>query len=61
MKFIEIPLSLGSIETVNADHIIKLYPVTYNGETFTRVILTMSGGMIDSPLTVANILHRINN
>ena len=60
MKFIEIPLSSGSI-TVNADHIIKLYPVTYNGETFTRVILTMSGGMIDSPLTVANIRHRINN
>ena len=60
MKFIEIPLSSGNI-TVNADHIIKLYPVTYNGETFTRVIFTVGSGMIDSPLTVANILHRINN
>jgi hypothetical protein len=61
MQFIELPRISGNIETVNADHIIKLYTVTYDGETFTRVIFTMGATMIDSPLTVANILHRINN
>jgi hypothetical protein len=61
MKFIELPRINGNIETVNADHIIKLYPVTYDGETFTRVIFSMGAALVDSPLTVANILHRINN
>lgn len=59
MKFIELPLSNGEIYTVNAHHIIKMYPVAYMGNTFTRVILTTGGGMIDAYLTVSQVLSRI--
>jgi hypothetical protein len=66
MKFIELPRVNGDIETVNVNHIIKIYPVTYNAEEiksteFTRVIFSVGGGMIDSTLTVSQILHRIKN
>jgi alpha-L-arabinofuranosidase len=59
MKFIELPLSNGEIYTVNAHHIIKMYPVAYMGNTFTRVILTTGGGMIDTPETLTEVMARI--
>jgi hypothetical protein len=61
MKFIEIQTRNGDVETVNAYHITKMYVVTYNGDTFTRVCMVMGTMYIDSPLTVSQILHRINS
>lgn len=59
--FIEIQDRGDTVYTVNASHIIKMYDVTYNGDTWTRIILAMGGGMIDSPLTIAQILARIKS
>ena len=59
ITFIEIQDRGNTVYTVNPSHIVKMYPVTYDGITFTRVILTAGGGMIDSPLTVETILKQI--
>lgn len=57
--FIEIEDTRDTVYTVNVSHILKMYTVTYDGDTMTRIILTTGGGMIDSPLTVNEILNRI--
>lgn len=57
--FIEIQDNGGTVYTVNPSHIVKMYKVTYDAKTFTRVIFTAGGGMIDSPLTTENIIKRI--
>ena len=57
--FIEIQDKGDTVYAVNPSHIVKMYPVTYDDNTFTRVILTSGGGMIDSPLTIETILKRI--
>ena len=60
MKFIEIQERGRDTVTVNAAHIVQLYIVTIKDETFTRICLT-GGSYIDSPLTITQIMHRINN
>ena len=57
--FIEIQDNRDTVYTVNPSHIVKMYHVTYDGNTLTRVILTVGGGMIDSPLTIETIIKRI--
>lgn len=57
--FIEIKDRGDTVYTVNASHIIKMFYVTHNGDTWTRIILAMGGGMIDSPLVIDVILNRI--
>ena len=61
MKFVDIPKANGDTETVNAHHIIKMCIVEYKGDIFTRVILTAGGYMIDTPLTVSQIINRIKH
>lgn len=57
--FIEIQDNGDTVYTVNPSHIVKMYPVTYDGDTLTRVFLTAGGGMIYSPLTIEAIIKRI--
>lgn len=59
IMFIEIQDKGETVYTVNPSHIVKMYPVTYDGDTLTRVIFTAGGGMIDSPLTIETIIKRI--
>ena len=59
--FIEIQDRCSMVYTVNASHILKMYYCSYQGDTWTRVILTTGGGMIDSPLTIDQILARIKS
>lgn len=56
--FIEIQDNGETVYTVNPLHIVKMYCVTYDGDTLTRVILD-GCGMIDSPLTIETIIKRI--
>jgi len=55
---IEIQDNGDTVYTVNPSHIVKMYYVTYDGDTLTRVILD-GCGMIDSPLTIETIIKRI--
>jgi hypothetical protein len=61
MKFVEIQTRFGGVEIVNAHHITKMYVVEYDGEKLTRVCMVMGTAYVDSPLTVSQILHRINS
>jgi len=59
MKFIKLTTQNGDVYVVNVQHIIKLYAVMHNDTTFTRVVLTTGGGMIDTPETVTEVMARI--
>jgi hypothetical protein len=61
MKFIEIQERRRDLVTVNTAHIVQMYTVHHEDETFTRVCLTAGNSYIDSPLIISQILHRINN
>jgi hypothetical protein len=61
MKFIEIQERHRDVVTVNAEHIVQMYTVHHEDDTFTRVCLTAGNSYIDSPLTIPQILSRINN
>ena len=61
MKFIEIQERHRDVVTVNSEHIVQMYTIHNEGDTFTRVCLTAGNGYIDSPMTIPQILFRINN